>query len=953
MSDRKEPAPDPARPDLVRDHERDMRVTPPADATVDPSTPSLAPASGTSTVSKSIGSYRLLKKLGEGGMGLVWLAEQTAPVRRLVALKLIRAGFYDDSLLQRFQSEQQSLAVMNHPTIAKVFDAGTTPDGQPYFVMEYVDGSSITKYCDTKKLKIRHRLELFLQVCEGVQHAHQKAIMHRDLKPSNVLVAEIDGKPVPRIIDFGIAKAITSQTTPDRTLFTQAGALVGTPGFMSPEQAAGLEDVDTRTDVYSLGVILYVLLTGTLPFDTEQWNKRPIDEILRHLREDDPPTPSIKLDLEQTTTQTTAEQRSTVPQDLLRILRGDLDWITMKAIEKDRARRYGTPTELASDIRRYLDNEPVLARPASSGYRLRKYVRRHRIGVAISAATAVLLVAFATAQAVELRRITRERDRANRITDFMTTMFKVSDPSEARGNTITAREVLDKASTQIETGLSNDPQLQSQLMYVMGTVYESLGLYSRAQTLFLKTVDLRRKVLGPKAPDTLQAQTYYAWELVRGGKASQAEGLLRDTVDLQRRILGPDDRDTATSLFYLGWTLHSEGRDAEAEKFLRQAADIRRRVAGPDDADALRAMSLLAAVMSSQGHYSDAEKLLREVLDARRRVLGADHPQTLATMGNVSVNLMYQGHFAAAEKLERQVLDARRRVLGPEHPQTLASTGNLALDLRNQGKYAEAEKLERQTLEIRRRVEGPEQADTLASMENLAGILLLEGRYLEADKLYKETLEIQRRVLGPDNPATLGSIFSLALNAFEMGHYPESEKLFRESLEQRRRVLGPEHPDTLASMTGVAGALMELKRYSEAEALSREAFETQRRVFGPENPDTLDSMRVLASALDRLGRLDEGENLARDSLAISRRVLGPDNPRTAISEHVLAAFVAQRHKTDEAVALLSAAIDHQLEMDSMKSIATDPDFKSLRGDPRFTALVARAKAKVAAAQKPQ
>src|ERR1700758_1755822 len=308
---------------------------------------------------RSIGPYRLVKKLGQGGMGQVWLAEQSVPLQRRVALKLIRAGMFDDSLLQRFLAERQSLAIMNHPSIAKVFDAGATPDGQPYFVMEYVPGLPISIYCDLKRLNVRQRLELFIQMCEGGQHAHQKAIIHRDLKPANILVVDVDGKPTPRIIDFGLAKNVAPQMGAE-TMLTQLGGFVGTPGFISPEQADSSQgDVDTRTDVYSLGAILYALLTGSLPLDPGQWKNQPYHEVLRRLREEDPPTPSSKIHSDRDSQVAIAKARQMAPEQLVTTLRGDLDWIAMKALEKDRSRRYGTPSELAADIRRYLDNQPV------------------------------------------------------------------------------------------------------------------------------------------------------------------------------------------------------------------------------------------------------------------------------------------------------------------------------------------------------------------------------------------------------------------------------------------------------------------------------------------------------------------------------------------------------------------------------------------------------------------
>ena len=684
-----------------------------------------------------IGHYHLLQKIGEGGMGEVWLAEQKEPVRRRVAIKLIKAGMDTREVVARFESERQALALMDHPAIAKVFDAGSTPQGAPYFVMEYVAGVPITDYSDKHKLRNRQRLELFILVCEGVQHAHQKAIIHRDLKPSNILVSEVDGKLMPRIIDFGVAKA-TSQRLSAGTMFTRIGSIVGTLGYMSPEQAdsAG-EDIDTRSDVYSLGVVLYELLVGALPFD---FNKLAYDEILRRLREDDAPRPSTKLCTLGGESVVTAQNRGADLPTLTRQLRGDGDAIVLKALEKDRTRRYATPSELAADIGRYLRNEPVIARPASAAYRARKYVRRHRLGVAVAAAGLLLLVGFAVAQAVELRRITRERDRADRITQFMTGMFKMSNPSVARGNTVTARELLDKAAKEIGTGLKNDPELQAKMMYTMADTYEGLDL------------------------------------------ASQAQSLLEGAVEIQRRVLGRRNPDTLRSMSYLGNVLSYEGHLAEGEKVQREAFDVQRRVLGPEDPDTLISMRRLADTLDWEGHYAEGEKLAREGIDIQRRVLGPENRNTLWTMDTLGTNLFNQGRFAEAEKVYRAAFEVQRRVLGPDHQDALWSMGNLAATLVREGRLAEAETLRRETLDIQRRVFGPEHHDTLWSMAGLADTLEREGSYAEAEKLRRETLDIQRRAFSPLNPDTLASLDAEAIDLSHMGRYSEAEKLFREAI---------------------------------------------------------------------------------------------------------------------------------------------------------------------------
>jgi serine/threonine protein kinase/tetratricopeptide (TPR) repeat protein len=899
------------------------------------------------TAHKSIGRYQLLKKLGEGGMGQVWLAEQTTPVRREVALKLIKVGMYDDSVLQRFQSERQSLAIMNHPSIAKVFDAGTTPDGQPYFVMEYVPGSPITDYCDQKRLTIPERLELFIEVCEAVQHAHQKAIIHRDLKPANILVVEVDEKPMPRIIDFGLAKATTPQAS-GNAIFTQVGGWVGTPGYMSPEQTdPSVEDIDTRTDVYSLGVILYVLLTGFLPFEPKQWHKQPLYEVLRQLREDDPPSPSAKLSSEKESSSATAELRGAEPKQLTRLLHGDLDWITMKALEKDRARRYGAPSELAADIIRYLHNQPIMARPWSAGYRLQKYVRRHRIAVAAISGFLILLFGFAVMQFLQLRRITRERDRANRITGFMTNMFKVSDPSEARGNSITAREVLDKASNEISSGLVKDPEVQADLMYTMAATYKGLGLYSIAQALLEKAVDIQSRVLGRKDPKTLRSQSELASTLQMEGHFPEAEKLQRETLAIQQRVLGPEYPDTLETMNSLAKTLGEEGLYPEAEKLERETLDTRRRVLGPESADTLATVNGLARTLEDEGRYTEAEKLERDELEIQRRVHGSDHPYTLRSMRNLASALYYGGHYVEAEKMYREILDIERRVLGPEHPDTIGTMDNLGITLDDEHRYAEAEELQVQALDLCRRVRGPEHPETLAAMNNLAITLNDENRHSEAEKIYREALDVERRVLGLEHPDTLGTMNNLANTLQAEGHYAEAEKLERETLDDRRKVLGPEHPRTLSATNNLANTLRLEGRYTEAEKLSRETLEAQRRVLEPDQSGIEETVLTLARTLSVEGQFAQAEKLFREAIQIASKQDGqPDLPEVWFQFACGAAAAGRR---EEALEYLQRAIDHGYK--DIESLAGDNDLNTLRGNPRFATLVAQAKEHDAELQK--
>ena len=707
----------------------------------------------------SIGPYRLIRKLGEGGMGQVWLAEQSAPVKRQVALKIIKAGYYDESALLRFDVERQTLAIMNHPAIAKVFDAGSTAEGQPYFVMEYVPGLLITRYCDQKPLSVRERLALLIKVCEGVQHAHQKAIMHRDLKPSNILVVEVDGKPMPRIIDFGIAKAI-SQQGEDETLVTRAGGSVGTLGYMSPEQAdPTVTDVDTRTDVYSLGVVLYELLTGALPFDPRQWKTKPFHELLRQLHEQDPPRPSSRVHADSSGA---AKNSGIELKKLVRQLRGDLDWITLKALERERERRYSSPSDLAADLNRYLRDEPITARSPSVSYRTRKFVRRNRLAVAFTASLVVLGIGFAVSLAIERNNARREADTSKRVSDFMASMFKVSDPSVSRGNTVTAREILDKASAQIETGLGQDPQVQARLMQTMGITYRGLGLPDQARTLLEHAVSIQTRALGPDNPETLRSLAVLGSVVKFQGGFADSEKLLRGALAGQQRTLGPDHPETMETVSFLTDTLAAEGHLAEAEGLLRRTITNQQRMIGPENGATLRSMRSLTQILLDQGHLAEAEKFGRETMALEEHALGSDHPGTLWSMNQLALTLQQEGRYADAEKLFRETLAVETRVLGPDHDNTRAALGNLGVTLWEENRLAEAEAIQREELSRTRKAMGPENPDTLDSMDDLAITLGKEHKLDESEKLLRDAVEIGARTIGPTASPTRKAVANLA-----------------------------------------------------------------------------------------------------------------------------------------------------------------------------------------------
>ena len=622
--------------------------------------------------SDMIGACRLVSKLGEGGMGEVWLAEQQHPVRRKVALKIIKLGMDTREVVARFATEQQVLALMDHASIARMFDAGATPEGRPYFVMEYVPGVPITDYCDTGRLTVHERLGLFLQVCRAVQHAHHKAIIHRDLKPSNVLVTDTESIPAVKIIDFGIAKAMFAPLV-DRTMLTQFGGLVGTPEYMSPEQLdAGTVDVDTRSDIYALGVILYELLTGGHPIETASASS--LDELRERIRTTEPVRPSVRVMNLGEKAEHVARARRTEVNALRRTLSGDLDWIVLKALHKDRNRRYGSPNELATDLHRHLTNEPVLARPPSAQYRMSRFVQRHRFGVAVSCAGALLLVAFSAAMTVLATRLAGERDRVvqeadsrQRIASFLQELFMMPTPELARGRTLTARDVLQRGVERIRELPKDQPAISADLLSTVGTAFYNLGAYDDAERLFREEM-IAAAAIGLQSRHMLRAMTELGLVLQAQGRYEESAAVLGEARNAALATVGMQDALTLRVTDKLGLTYTHQGRLDDAVQLGEQAVAGIRGVRGPDHPDTLMAMTNLAMAYSRQQRYADALRVDQDILASSRRSLGVDHPLTLRSMNNLAVVYQKLGRLDEARALVRETITSGERVWGADHP---------------------------------------------------------------------------------------------------------------------------------------------------------------------------------------------------------------------------------------------------------------------------------------------
>jgi serine/threonine protein kinase/tetratricopeptide (TPR) repeat protein len=868
-----------------------------------------------------IGHYKLLQQIGEGGCGLVYMAEQEEPVRRRVALKVIKLGMDTKSVIARFEAERQALAMMDHPNIAKIYDAGATggpltqaltPDpspnrigggppeaertvsaGRPYFVMELVKGIKITDYCDEHSLSTKERLELFIQVCHAVQHAHQKGIIHRDLKPSNILVASDDGVAVPKVIDFGIAKATQGRLT-DQTLFTAFEQFIGTPAYMSPEQAElTMQDVDTRTDIYSLGVLLYELLIGRTPFDTQELLASGLDVMRRTIREREPQRPSTKLStmLEDELT-TTARHRHTESVKLIHSLRGDLDWIVMKCLEKDRARRYETATGLANDVKRHLNCEPVVARPPSRLYEFQKTVRRHKFGFAAGAALILVLalgVLVSTWQAVRATRekqiASRERDRAVRaegdaehqkltaqsgekkaqtealksahVALFLKDMLRNTDPDVASGrDTTLLREILDRTADRARKDLAQEPEVEAELLNVAGHAYETISEHAKAEAAFRRALELQRKFLAKDDP--VLADTLFGLADAVAGVGQnpvEAEAFFRESLEIRRKLYGEESGAVADCLNNFSGPLLKLGKVAEAESVLQQSLAIKRKLLPKDDPGVAISLRDLGLLFRSEGKLVDAEGLLEQALAMFRRTLGNVHGQVAFTLQGLMNLWNMQGKLPEAEAAGREALAIQRKLYDVNAPPLRWTLEGLSDVLQKQGKLADAEALTREVVEARRKIPNSETNREFGLLlYDLAGLLRDEGKLTEAETTFREVLGMARKVLGDDNRDVVTVVDALVNVLLLQRKYDEAEKVFDDIMKTPRT----DHPDNVGLLRLRGKLRARLMRFADAEVDFTRVIEL--------TPDDFDVWHWEATVLAQLGRLDARRQLCDRAL---------------------------------------------------------------------------------------
>lgn len=887
-------------------------------------------------IGRTVGHYHITGVIGRGGMGVVYEARQEQP-SRLVALKVINPGVTTEEMLRRFEHEAEILGRLQHPGIAHIYEAGTFDLGagpQPFFAMEYIRGEPLTKYADRVGLGTRDRLSLMVKVCEAVEHAHQKFVIHRDLKPGNILVTEA-GEP--KVLDFGVARATDSdiQTT---TMRTDIGQLIGTIPYMSPEQAGGdPDDLDTRSDVYALGVVCYELLAGRLPYNLA---RKMVHEAVRIIREDDP-TPLSTVN---------------------RTLRGDVEIIVGRALEKEKDRRFQSAQEFSEEIGRYLNNLPIKSRSPSAAYRVRKFTRRNKVLVGGVAATFIALVAGLITSLILLGEANaaweaeaQRADELEKVSEFQASQLSgietevmgirlrrdildqrqavlqsrgMEDPeieaamkeleSSLGGVNFTnvalnslETNIFDRALKAIDEQFADQPLVKARLLQTVADTQRELGLLDAATAPQEDALEIRRRVLRDEHPHTLHSISSMGALLRAQGKLTEAAPYYHESLNTARRVLGDAHPHTLLLVNNMGLLYQVQGHLADAERHYREALAGFRRVLGNEHPHALLSIGNMGFLLEEQGKYTEAESYYREALEIRRRVLGSDHPETLISINNMAgVRLQAKGTFAEAEPYFHEALEGFRRVLGDEHPNTLSAVNNMGELLKAQGRFAEAEPYLREALETGRRVLGDEHPTVLITINNMGQLLRAQGKYDEAEPYHREALETSRRVLGKDHVNTLTAINNMGLLFEAQGRYAEAEANYREALDGLRRVLGSEHHITLICISNIGVVLRAQGKLAEAAPYYGEALAAMRRVLGDGHLDTLISISNMSALLRELGQFVEAEQLGREAVGTARSVFSPGYWYTGgfLSQYARTLAAMQRFTDSEEYALEAHAI---------------------------------------------
>ena len=816
---------------------------------IDPTLPADIPAN---TV---IGPYRVVRPLGRGGMGQVYLGERAdGQFEQVVAIKLIRQERNSALVHRRFLAERQILARLEHPNIARLVDGGLTADGFPWLAMEYVEGAPLLAWCDQHALTPDGRITLFLRVAEAVRYAHQNLVVHRDLKPSNLLVAG-DGQV--KLLDFGIAKVLnpglTDQPGDNASPATETGLLMLTPEYAAPEQIRG-EPVTTATDVYALGAVLYELLTGSR---AHQFDRRTPGEMERVICEQDPVAPS-----------------SATPSKRLRqALRGDLDTIILTALQKQPARRYSTVDALVEDLKNYQGGLPIRARPAALGYRFRKFIRRHRVGVFAGATLALALAGGVAATLWQSRAAAREATRAQAVKEFLMGLFQSADPAEARGREITARELLARGVTKIDSALAAQPALKEELLSDLGRIHRDLGLYDPADSLLRRAVVLASETWGENSREYATRLTEWGAISRLAGHAARADSLLKAALDLRRRILGPKHPDVATTLTELSLAADDQGDTPRANDLARQAMNIDRQYYGPTDLHVARDLELLARLHSTvEAEEPMADSAYRAALNIYRQHYDAGHPDVLRVKDGIATNLRRMRRFPESEALHREVL-AEYRKLHPEgHPDVATAMYNLSQVLERQGKYVEAESLLVGALVIRRRMLGENGLPTVEILNDLGVLQAEKGDTAKAEATLREASDRGQAGLGAGHPSTLSALGNLAVVLTRQSKLVEAESVLRQVVAGRR-LSHAEQPGLSRALSSLGIVLRDMKRYAEAEAAFKEAADIARLNLEPRRNLLALAQGALGVSLVRQGRLQEAEPVLEEAVTMRRAYL--------------------------------------------------------------------------------